>query len=347
MLRKMAFLIVFLSLFLASPKISESQIIRPTGNPDKASSQLIYFYSNVIEGPTVIQVTNTNDVEGVWIHVQIFRSFDTDGPDMGADPVICDERDFADFLTPNDTHIYDLGDNPFNKNINETDAALGDAVNISLASTEGFIVITPIVSDVDFTAISFQHLIGDTTISVPILFNAMGRDAVDFGTGAILPDGTPLDGVTNGFTVLQPDELFFDFNAPGLGMATTGVIIAPIVFDDVYGPPGLLGYQVLPSTVTWQAFIFDFNEDPTSCGNKVINCYDNMGLNDTFVQGNNFLGTDLLCSGSTTPATAAPNNDVYGWTRIFISNLGDFTNHITAFANIFGNQSGMNWVYAN
>ena len=320
-----------------------SQIISPNGVSTRASSQMIYWYDIALDGQTIIQVTNTNDTEGVWIHVQIFRSFDPDGnPGNGdGDEVICEERDFVDFLTPNDTHIYDLSDNPFNKNIGEDDATLGDDVNIDLTDTAGFLTITPVESESNLSAISFQHLIGQQVCIQPLVFNAIGRDAVDFATGEIVPDGTPLDGVTNGYVVIQPEELLFDFNL--LGNGSTIVEIAGIAFEDSYGPPGLLGYQVLPSSADWTPFIFDFNEDPTSCGNKNIACYDTVGLNDTFVQGNLVLGPELLCAGTITPPNAAP--DTFGWTRIFVSNLGDFTNHFGVFA-MLGFPSGADWMYA-
>ena len=40
--------------------------------------------------------------------------------------------------------------------------------------------------------------------------NAMGRDAVDLATGEIVADGTPLDGVTAGLVLLQPDEIIYE-----------------------------------------------------------------------------------------------------------------------------------------
>ena len=211
----------FVFLFLLTTS-SNSQIIKPTGTSTEASSQLIYFYDEVDNGDTIrnfelyTQVTNTNDTQGVWIHVQIFRSFDPADNDDSSDVVICDERNFVDFLTPNDTHIYALNIANFVKNIGETGATPGELTTIDVGEnilTKGFLIITPVVSESDLTAISFQHMVGSIfgASGSELMENAMGRDAVDFTTGEIVSDNTPLDGNTSGFVLLQPSELLFDF----------------------------------------------------------------------------------------------------------------------------------------
>lgn len=342
------FPLLVVSLLLFFTPETFPQIIRPTGISTKASSQLIYIYDSFGEGEAEfagssgIQVTNTNDTEGVWIHVQIFRSFDPDfslgasGDDGGIDfgpepPVICDERNFIDFLTPNDTHAYNILEDPETlfKNQGESENQEGEQVNIDLLATKGFIVITPVVSESDLTAISFQHLTGNFYINFFNLnVNAMGRDAVDFSTGEILPDNTPLDGQTGGFVVLQPEEFLTDFGSSDSPPILVQMVA--IVFEDIYGPPGLLGYLVAPATAQWNSFIFDFKEDPTSCGIKTIECFDDFGLNQTFTQYNPFLGDDLLCSSTTTPEH--PFTGQFGWLRVFVSGLDSFVNHLAFFA---------------
>jgi len=330
---------VFL-LMLSSYSKSHSQIIAPTGTTSRQSSQLVYWYDEY-DNDTFVQVTNTNDTQGVWIHVQIFRSFDQDDSDYGtsSDKVICDERDFIDFFTPNDTHIYELYEFPFYKNTGESEGKSGELVFLDLdgdstppSSSTGFIVITPVVSESDLTAISFQHLIGNSNLDSGIyaIVNAMGRDAVDFTTGEIVPDNTPLNGTTNGYIVLQPEELIF--NSSDFGGAPNSEIVA-IAFQDSYGPAGLLGYQVLPASANWSTFIFDFKEDPTSCGNRTINCFDDLGLDENvFVQENDLLGNDVLCSGFEPPDN--DNGDTYAWTRIFVSGLSDFDNHLGLYGEV-------------
>ena len=369
MLKRITFLTLFLAIILMLPKISEAQIIKTTGSTSKSSSQLVYYYAQDEFGDAVIQITNTNDTEGVWIHVQLFRSFDvTDDPDdADLNKVICDERNFVDFLTPNDTHIYDLDADMFPKNDGETATAGGEATSIvDTDDTLGFIVITPVVSEADLTAISFQHLYGLTVgddeddDDIDLLLNAMGRDAVDFTTGAIVPDGTPLDGTTNGFVVIQPSELFFMHGSDDTDTSENETDIVGIAFNDVYGPAGLLGYAVTPGVVSWTPFLFDYIENPTSCGNREVSCFLSVGLNETLQQYNEELrptqtGDDLLCAGTETPeypiagGTLGVNDgfepEFFGWTRIFISGLDSFENHLGVFLN--SDIEALTWMYAN
>ena len=331
-LKKLILICLMMSL---GSHVSYSQIVAPTGISTRATSQLIYFYNLDEFTESFIQVTNTNDTEGVWIHVQIFRNHNDDAnePDL----IECDERDFVDFLTPNDTHVYDLENDLFPKNTGETATTPGDLTTIDLTDpvgTAGFILITPVVSESDFSSISFQHLIGTSSsddLTDDFKFNAMGRDAVDFVSGEVLADGTVLDGVTGGFTVLQPEELFFDF----IEGSTDEVDIIGIAFKDNYGPAGLLGYNVEPATATWSTFVFDYRENPTSCGAFGVNCFISIGLNDSLVEDSDIVSAGapndefVLCAGAETPDHPTFNGgDFFGWTRMFVSGLADFVNHI-------------------
>jgi len=330
-------LVVFLGV-----QYSFSQIIAPTGTSTRASSQLVYYYDQADED-TTIQIVNTHPTTGVWIHVQIFRSFNA-GDSTTPNIVLCDERDFIDFLTPTDTHVYDLSSSLFPKNTGETEADAGESTSINVTGTKGFIVITPVVSESDLSAISFQFLTGSSKDdSVGFTINAMGRDAVSFSTGEIEPIGTVLDGTTNGYVVLQPEELLFDFTTD-----ENPVDIVGVAFNDVYGPSGLLGYQVTPADLTWTSFIFDFKEDPTSCGVRPVNCFTTAGLNDNLEQNNTELSPisdDLLCAGAETPESPFDPSPApyYGWTRIFVSGMGDFENHIGYFVNTY--PAGADFMY--
>ena len=343
---------ILLALFMAVgfSTMSFAQV-DTTGTPDRASTQLIYYYDEA-DGENYLTVTNTNDSSGVTIHVQIFRNYDPDDP--GA-PVLCDERDFFDFLTPNDTHVYDLDEDNFPKNEGETAGSIGEQTTLDLdtpSDTKGFAIITPVVSEADASAISFQHMIGTSRSTQPFILNAMGRDAVDLATGAILDDGTVLDGVANGFILVQPNENLVDF-----GIDAGDVDVVGFAFTDAYGPAGLLGYNITPGAVTWTPFIFDFLENPTSCGAVTIECFGTFGLNDDFQQFNRELNEStldadqlLLCGGTTTPDypdTMQPVNidaEEFGWLRIFVSGLDDNENHISLFYED-DNAQGARWMY--
>ena len=321
-------------MFTNSDDVDNNVVQAPTGITTRATSQLIYYY-DVFSENVDIQLTNTNDTEGVWVHVQIFRNVNT----SAEEGVFCDERDFIDFLTPNDTHWYELTQNNFVRNIGETETDPGDDTTIDLDvpnDTSGFVVITPIVSESDFSAMSFQHMVGTVNDnSIEFRMNAMGRDAVDLASGQVLADGTVLDGTTTGFLLIQPEELLFNFQG-----SNSGVDIVGIAFDDNYGPAGLLGYNITPANVTWTPFIFDYNEDPTSCGTTPVNCFNTVGINEDFLQNNNVINiTDgaseiLLCAGTETPDDPGSFGSPVGWARIFVSGLGENTNHMGFFIDV-------------
>jgi len=348
-------LILFLSMLILLPGWSQAQIVRATGSTTEASSQLVYYYDQAGGESTVIQVTNTNDTTAVWVHVQLFRSYDPDNNASSgstADPVFCEERDFIDFLTPNDTHVYDLGDDSFDKNVGETENDPGESTSIvDTSGTKGFVIITPVVSESDLSAIAFEHMVGASNDdSADFRMNAMGRNAVDFATGHPLSDGTVLDGVTGGFVLLQPLELLFDFESSG-----SSVDIVGIAFSDTYGPAGLQGYAVVPADATWTTFIFDFKEDPTSCGVRTVACFLTLGLNEDIGQNNTefvqSISDDLLCSAASSidyPDTCPNcNNDIgyLGWTRIFVSGLTGLENHLGLIFN--DDDEGAAWMFTN
>lgn len=338
---------IILLLTLCFAHQAYAQVVAPTGTISRSSSQLIYFYdqSTIVESSTettsYIQVTNTSLSEEVWIHVQVFRNFDPDGfPGNGdGDEVICDERNFVDMLTPRDTHVYDLSQMNFPKNMGETESDPGESTSIDVTGTKGFIVITPVVSQSDLSGIAFQHLIGATNDDLlNFRLSAMGRDAIDFTTGEIAPDGTVMDGVTNGYLLLQPEELVFSFPAS----SGAGDFIG-IAFQDVYSDPGLLGYQIVPGAVDWTTFIFDYKESPTSCGEKTVNCFLTSGLNGDVPQNNLAIAPSLLCGGTGTP-TNTELGIAYGWTRIFVSGVETFENHVGVMY-INSSLRGADWMF--
>ena len=334
----------FWSIAKRDGEVQENTIKSPIGNTTTLSSQLIYNYSTTdCGGPgcdtsgnadtTALQITNENAEEGTWVHVQIFRSFDPDNPVVqDGDEVICDERDFVDFLTPNDTHVYELTVPNFTKNTGESAGTAGDATTIDVTGTVGFVVITPVVSESDLTAISFPHLFGTTyldDVGGDNAYPAIGRDAIDLVTGERLTTGIPLNGVNNGFKIVQPEQLFVNVleNSPDMTPEQEVELIG-IVFGDNYSEAGLLGYSAVPGSADWTSFIYDFKEDPTSCGNREINCYTTIGINETFDQNNFLLSQDdFLCAGTITPIhPAVTNAKVFGWLRIFVNGLDENEN---------------------
>ena len=300
----------------------------------RPSSQLVFWYDE-INRDSFLQVTNTNPNFPVGIHVQIFQTFD---PDMtGPAPVVrCVEADFNDVLTQNDTHLYILEDIILNDGESDTNAFV-----TSVDNTAGFVVITPVVGNDDNSAISWQWLIGTTGITGAAggyRVNAAGRDAVNLATGAIVPDGTVLDGVTTGFLLIQPEEFVFNVSdEPGV----SNYDVVAISYEDVFGPPGLLGYDVNPTSSNWNSFLFDFEENPGSCPILVNTCFNNWGLNSQFPQINNATDPDVSLCPSVNLFDDA-NGFAIGWSRTFITGLAPAQNQL-AIINRTGSSAGAEW----
>ncbi|MGI9534289.1 MAG: hypothetical protein ACR2NW_05020, partial [Thermodesulfobacteriota bacterium] len=300
-MKKSTFLIItviFSVLFVAEQFVQAQPPLNPVGVTSRPSSQLIIPFLDPNASPAHgIQVTNTSTSESISIHVQAIRS----QGDV-ATGVRCEDRDFTDTLTPLDTHAYDL-DNLI-RNID------GISTGIGLGGFEGFLVRTPIVSELDLTALSFQNLIGTSYMDLgadgSIAIEAMGRDAINLATGAILPNGTVLDGTTNGFVILQPEEITFD---TALDPSDDRSALVSIGIVDTYLPGPAPGYVTEGANYTLRYFFYDVDETINSCSTRDIFCYDHRNINDEFP---NFLigkvvepALDSICGADTFQADAS------------------------------------------
>ena len=231
---KFAALIVaaFAISFIMPASVMAGGHIAPVGVTVEKASQLIVWYDQSVGNPnsedligtTLLHVTNASIDTAVNIHVQIFADDIFDSTNR------CREHDFNDTLTPSDTVLYVIGNLDLDDNLNTmpNDPGgdnFGNPIQIDLDDTRGFIVITPVDTvTLPRQAIAHNHLFasvyifsieGLTSVDVDVIgalaFNAMGREAVDFATGALAADGTLLDGINNGYRLLQPDLLSFAF----------------------------------------------------------------------------------------------------------------------------------------
>ena len=301
-----------------------SQIIKPSGITDRPTSQLILWYDQDDEltgRSSVIQVTNTSPTQEITIHVEIERSFQFSEIDEDySDVTRCADVDFVDTLTPLDTHIYNFSNLFFND---------GEELDfIPVDDSKGFVVITPIVGPPDFRAVSFPYLTGNSTIFETNLpstrgfkLNAMGRDAVNLSTGEIAPDFTILDGVSNGFVLIQPEELSlninnFSFSSGGTTLNGTVDIIF-LAFRDVYLPSPAL-YAADPSVNFVTPSLIDYNEEVNECEERGIECFDDIGLNEQLPGSNLLVSNQLLCD-STLPNLPFDLTRIIGWTRLEVT----------------------------
>src|SRR3990170_5135847 len=316
---------------------SNAQVIVPVGTTTRQSSQLIMWYDQVSDLGrfSFIQVTNGSLDSGVTIHVQIFASectdFNLDTFECDGQVFRCVEHDFNDFLTPGDTDVFDLG----------------NLSGIDIENTKGFVVVTA-VQEENGEAISFQHLFGNSYVydlALPGMhrLNSMGRDAVSFTTGNITPEGDPLNGVSNGFVLIQPEVLKFNYieilEVDGHEGFTNLADVISISFADDYDGSALEGYAAEPADATWTPLIFDESETPTSCSPVPQDCFFDIGLNDVILVANPFLDNDkVLCPG---------NDNDEGWMRINVSGLGDLENEVGIYAVSRSLNTGdATWMYA-
>ena len=304
-----------LAIPFAQPKLSlAADHIRPTGITNGEASQLIVWYDETESSPqfgrSFFQVTNGSGANAVNIHVQVFAQNSNGG---------CREFDFNDTLTRNDTVLY-----VFNSIVSNSTGG----VPIGLSGSRGFIVVTPVQSvGIPRRAIAHNHMFGtigitggDTASSEDVAhrINAMGRVAVDFSTGELLPSGFLLDGVMSGYRVLHPDFLFFNYSANGSGDFAS---IVSIAFSDNYSDSSG-EYRAEPATATWNPFIFNAAEGASSCQQHVNSCFVSLGLNSTVESAADPFGSDpsrLLCpSGGSS----------VGWVKIAVSGLNDLDNNL-------------------
>ena len=161
--------------------------------------------------------------------------------------------------------------------------------------------------------------------------HAMGRDAVDFITGDIITSGIELDGINNGFVVLQPEELFFNFDLPN---APSAADIIGITFIDQYNADDTLGYRAIAGETTWSPFIHDSVETRSSCTPITNSCFNNFGLNGQVPQLDLLVDNTQICGGAS--VNLDPNlNRVLGWVRLLIDGYEPLQNQLGVVAYTF------------
>ena len=331
---KTALVLVFSLIFAYS---SNAQIPVPSGKLDEAASQLVFWYDNGCnddlpfdscdqDRQAAIQVTNTNSSEGVWVHVQVYRSFQAAA---GPPRIItrCAELNFVDFYTPRDTHTYVMNQMCFNNSGASCNTAL------SVPRTKGFVLLTPIRAESDNRPIAWQHMIGSTYVAdsendSAFRVNAMGRDAVNFSNNSVVADGTELDGTTTGFVVIQPTELFFN-TASGSGNAD----VVLISFIDQYNDDETLGYRAVAGETNISPFIHDSVETRISCTPFINTCFNNFGLIDPNLAGDDVpqLNDNIdpgtpICDGVSVVNDPILTDSLVSWTRLPISGYDQLEN---------------------
>ncbi|NIP29390.1 MAG: hypothetical protein GTO02_03315 [Candidatus Dadabacteria bacterium] len=272
------FIFIFIALMVALPINSFSQPLtqsRVKIQPTDESGEEVYTYYDLRDRKTYIQVTNIDDEENpLCIHVQVFQQ------DKG-----CNEIDFEDELTPNDTVVYDM-DNLVRNEGSAVPANLDDdsygivaisafeCGNRNASTDDPLIGNVRIIDDTGYeyrmnfvTANDERGLLEDS----PDPESALGNIIVPFNT----IDGAKFADVI-GF-ILHEDK-------PISGINTNDN--EDLVYNEEVG-------------ITFSVFQFDENEEPISCDQKTLGCGPNVvlnyGINEDYPASR---GDNLLCEGA-------------------------------------------------
>ena len=200
---------------------------------DTGDYQLVGFF-DLRDRESYIQITNTNiDPAGRTIHIQLFN--------VGN---LCNENNFFDAYTPNDTHVYNLRDIVTND---------GNPSGVVLPSDAyGIIVATHLNDDIDRTLIGNLRIDDINGYEYRTNLNAIGFQ----------------DRATN-------EQVFtFNYNTEG-GVTLSDVVGISLDHTDVTNPPAeVFAADIVNIWTSLDIDIYDLNEVPFSCRNIIFACTD-------------------------------------------------------------------------
>lgn len=212
------------------------------------SSGSLYSFFDLRDRETYVQVTNTANpnfanavnVSGdITVHVQIFNVDDN-----------CNENNFFDTLTPNDTHIYNIRDIQTNNGSPSGVVLPGNAY--------GFVVISVVDSSFIIDEDS-NILIGNVRI-----LDDSGYEYRTNSAGHQDPDGNQS----------SDREWNFNFNTnDGIILSDVVGIIVDEIDDFNSGRPAVEA-QLLDAWHLYNVDIFNLDEVPFSCRNVIFACTD-------------------------------------------------------------------------
>ena len=215
----------------------------------------LYSFIDLRDRETFVQVTNTES-GAITVHVQIFNVDNN-----------CNENNFFDTYTGNDTHVYNMRDILTNNGAPSGVVLPDDAY--------GFVVVTVIqespsgddddaIGDIDGDSLA---LIGNFTIN----------DGSGYQYRTNSPTALP-EGPDDDDDLPEPDDWFFNFNT-NAGVTLSDVVM--ITVDEKYGGNGENGdgdpIEAADLVEAWMGVevdIFNLDEVPFSCRNVVFACVD-------------------------------------------------------------------------
>ena len=190
-----------------------------------------------------VQVTNASS-SAVRVHVQVFNVDNN-----------CNENNFYDNLTGNDTHVYNL------KDIQTND---GNPSGIVLPGGAYGVVVITAVDITDNSADALQN-------SLISNFRVIGSNGVEYRANS--------QGAAASFTPddEEAEDIFFNYNQDG-GIVLSDIIGFTLsdVGDPLFepGPVEVVAADILTSYLAVDVDILDLNENIFSCRNVIFACTD-------------------------------------------------------------------------
>lgn len=262
---KIKFLLIAVSFVL----ISASQVMASdpfsVGNTDNVD-RLLFGFFDLRDRESFIQATNTDGLNNQTVHIQIFNVADN-----------CNENDFFDVYTPNDTHVYNV------RNIVTND---GNPSGVVLPDGAYGVFVVSVTGETNDP--QFIQFIGNLRIE--------DNNGYEYRTNLIGTRYEEYDGT--GRTDINIAT--FNFNNQS-GIAFSDIILIPYsTISDVESPIEVDLSDVLGIWNLIDIDIFDLNENVFSCRNVIFSCVDQ---NSSLLEGLLEVVADASDGGSATVAS--------------------------------------------
>jgi hypothetical protein len=247
---------------MAGMPMSDLYILDQT---DTGEDRLVAFY-DTRSRDTFIQVTNTSS-QKVTIHVQLFQAAGTVAQ--------CEELDFYDSLTANDTHVYDVENIVSNDGVDYADIPSGQ---------HGFAVI------------SLETGLPNSLIGMFRIIDESGYEYRTNAAGSRFKD--PRD-----FDDLNTDGIINFSSANGNNLSDlVGITFVSISDDTVYASPGVIATFGSPFD---SVLIYNEEENGTSCSSTSFSCAETQidkaidnSLPNSLGDNNRICGTSTLAANN-------------------------------------------------
>ncbi|NIP31775.1 MAG: hypothetical protein GTO02_11595 [Candidatus Dadabacteria bacterium] len=245
----------------AAPEPASFLISRTDAITTETDYEQIFAVYDLRDRKSYIQVTYPDSIgpgskpSTIPIHVQIFQH------DRG-----CDELNFFDELTLNDTVVYDMD------NIVRND---GSNVPVNLAEDSyGYVVVT--IVEPGGSVRDFEVILGN--------FRIIDDAGYEYRTNM------PWQPIRNKLDVKSTNSFVLNFNT------VDGANQADIYAFGVRDLNTDASFENLDEGLTFSVFVFDMNEEPLSCDQVNFACGNNMyyGINDDYPASK---GGPVLCEG--------------------------------------------------